>query len=113
MENNSNEEQGKTQLREEDFDVREGAQQTGQLESLKQNAEENRAPKDPNMPDPSVVEVNNGENVTDQGNADNLKVRGSGYTYDEEVRPTDESAPLDEGEGQIVPLPDLGKPNRP
>lgn len=38
-------------------------------------------------------------------------VRGSGYTYDEESHPTDESIPKQNVDGEpIVKLPDLGKP---
>jgi hypothetical protein len=41
-------------------------------------------------------------------------VRGSGYTYDENSEPTDQSIPMDEADTEkIVELPDLGKPNRP
>jgi len=41
-------------------------------------------------------------------------VRGSGFSYDEAIRPTDQSVPLtDEEEQDIVELPELGKRNRP
>lgn len=41
-------------------------------------------------------------------------VRGSGFSYDEEKKHTDESIPLEKAEAEdIVELPDLGKPNRP
>lgn len=41
-------------------------------------------------------------------------VRGSGFTYTEEEQPTDRSVPITQAdELEIVPLPDLGMPNRP
>jgi hypothetical protein len=40
-------------------------------------------------------------------------VRGSGFTYDENSGPTDQSIPLDKADTQkVIELPDLGKPNR-
>ena len=42
------------------------------------------------------------------------KVRGSGYTYDEETTRTDEPKPVSDTESEdIIRLPDLGAPNRP
>lgn len=47
-------------------------------------------------------------------NTNPVKVRGSGFSYDEEKKHTDESVPLKKAEGEdIVELPDLGNPNRP
>lgn len=41
-------------------------------------------------------------------------VRGSGFTYSEATEPTDLSLPVDHvAVEEIVPLPDLGEPNRP
>ena len=41
-------------------------------------------------------------------------VRGSGFTYDEDLEQTDHSIPVtDEESPDIVKLPDLGRPNRP
>lgn len=42
------------------------------------------------------------------------KVRGSGFTYDEDKGRTDQSIPLnDSNTADVTKLPDLGKPNRP
>lgn len=42
------------------------------------------------------------------------KVRGSGFTYDEDKGRTDQSIPLDDSNtADVSKLPDLGKRNRP
>lgn len=47
------------------------------------------------------------------GDVTSQKIRGSGYTYDEEQQPTDQAVPGGPDDDGVVKLPDLGRPNRP